>query len=69
MTPAEFKDARKTLGLTQEQFAERLGFGQHGRRQVQRIEKGANVTGPMALAVQFLLSERARQPHPQEGGE
>lgn len=56
MTPAEFKAARKTLGFTGEAMAAALGLGKNGIRTVQRIEAGGIVTGPMALAVAFLLA-------------
>jgi len=58
MTPSEFKSARKALGMTQVEFAAALGLAKSGGRQVQRIEAGASVTGPMSLAVQHLLSIR-----------
>ena len=40
MTPAEeFRAARDTLGMTQQQFADALGF-QRGRQTICDIEKG-----------------------------
>ena len=38
MTPAEFRAARKSLGLTQTQAAAMLGYGQHSR--ISDIETG-----------------------------
>lgn len=58
MTTAEFKEARKTLGMTTVGFAAALGLGRHGKRTIERIEAGANITGPMALAVAHLLANR-----------
>lgn len=60
MTNAEFKAAREKLGMTKIEFARALGFGPHGRNQVRLIEKGANITGPLSLAVKFLLSTHGK---------
>lgn len=57
MTPTEFKAARKTLGFTGERMATALGLGKNGIRTVQRIEAGGVVTGPMALAIAYLLAK------------
>jgi DNA-binding XRE family transcriptional regulator len=60
MTAAEFKRARETLGYTPQQMAAALGLATHGKRTIQRIEnEGATITGPMSLAVQKLLDDRA----------
>lgn len=56
MTPAEFKSARKKMGMTQQNLADALGLGKNGARTVQRIEAGGIVTGPMSLAIANLLS-------------
>jgi transcriptional regulator with XRE-family HTH domain len=41
MTPAAFKEARHTLGLTLSQAAHVLGYdGAHGAQQVRRMESG-----------------------------
>lgn len=59
MTTEEFKAARKTLGLTRPEMAVALGLkGDHSVRTIERLESGGNITGPMALAVKHLLSER-----------
>ena len=60
MTPDEFKGARRSLGLTQKEFAAALRFGKNGARQVARIEAGANVTGPLSIAVEYLLAAQGR---------
>lgn len=59
MTADEFRAIRKRLGLSQAMLAERLGLGANGARTVQRIEKGALITGPMALAIQKLDADHA----------
>lgn len=40
MLPDEVKSARKALGLSQAELAERLGLGPNGKRKVRRWEKG-----------------------------
>ena len=57
MTTAEFKRARKALRMTRPQLAAALGLGKHGDRTILRIEQGANITGPMRLAMQKLLDD------------
>ena len=61
MTSAEFKQARKDLGLTAKALSAVLGLGVHGSRTVQRIEAGGVVTGPMSLAMQKLLDDLPRR--------
>jgi transcriptional regulator with XRE-family HTH domain len=58
MTTDEFRAIRQRLGLSQVALAERLGLGANGARTVQRIEGGAPITGPMALAMQKLDGDR-----------
>lgn len=56
MTPAQFKAARHTLGLTAAQMAERLGLSD--QRSVRRYESGERrVSGPVALLMARLLEE------------
>lgn len=57
MTASEFKKIREGLGLSQSDLATALGLGPNGSRTVQRIEAGANITGPMALAMEKLRDE------------
>ena len=53
MTPAEFRAARKSLGLRQDQLAAVLGFE---RGHISRMETGASPIMPTtALAMQALL--------------
>jgi transcriptional regulator with XRE-family HTH domain len=54
MTAQEFLSIRKYLGLSQRELSDRLGLGEHGNRTVQRIEKGATISGPMSLAMERL---------------
>lgn len=62
MTSSEFKQARLTLGLNKIEFARALGFGPNGRNQVRLIEQGANITGPLSLAVKHLLATLPHNP-------
>lgn len=53
MTPAELREARQTLGLSQDAMAEALSVG---RRNYIRWEMGdARHPGPLELAVKYLL--------------
>jgi transcriptional regulator with XRE-family HTH domain len=61
MTADEVLAARKELGLTQAQFAQALGRGTYGLRQVGRWESGAPVSAAVAVAIQSLLG-RHRNP-------
>jgi len=57
MTPDEFRAIRKSLGLTQEALAERLG--QH-RITISRYERGREPIPPVvALAMQALRDQAA----------
>lgn len=56
MTPAEFRDARKQLGLTQKALAEALRMGKHGWQTISGWENdGATVPGPVSVAMECLL--------------
>ncbi len=58
MTPEQIRKARKTLGLTQAEFAEKLGLGAHGGRTVRRWEAGERtITRRTELMVRVLLEE------------
>jgi len=60
MTPAEFKQARQSLGLTQPEMAEQLGVKP---RTIWGLENQTDdVPRLYALAVAHLLTERT--PHP-----
>jgi DNA-binding XRE family transcriptional regulator len=60
MTTDQFIAARRTLGYTRPEMAVALGLkGDHSVKTIERIEAGANITGPMALAVQKLLDDAA----------
>jgi DNA-binding transcriptional regulator YiaG len=57
MTPAELRDARKRLGLTQHGLAEALRMGRHGWQSVSRWEQDGNtIPGPVQVAVEALLA-------------
>jgi len=47
MTPAEFRDARRSLGLTQRQAAEVLGYGAQTR--IAEIEAGRRNPGESVI--------------------
>ena len=61
MTPAEFRAARKALGLTQKGLAEALRMGKHGWQSVSKWEgdsfEGA-IPGPVQVAMECLLKHR-----------
>lgn len=62
MSGEAFRAARKTLGLTQSQMAERLRLGPNGSRTVRRWEKGEiPVTGPASVAIEMMLESRSWQ--------
>lgn len=47
MTPADFKQARHTLGLTLSQTARLLGYdGNHAMQQVRKMESGERAIRP-----------------------
>lgn len=58
MTTDQFIAARKALGYTRPELAVALGLkGEHSVKTIERLETGANISGPMALAVQKLLDD------------
>lgn len=63
MTAAEFRNARKALGLTQHGLAEALGFGKWGFQTIGKIERGeAPITDRTAAAIRALLAAQAAPP-------
>ena len=57
LSPAEVKEARAVLGLTQMGLAATLRMGENGQRQVRRWEDGeVPVSGPASVAIEALLS-------------
>ncbi len=55
MTPREFRDHRRALGLSTEQLAERLGVDP---RTIRRWQDGSqSVPGPVTMAMAFLLRQ------------
>ena len=66
MTPAEFRAARKALGLSANGMAEALRLGKGGGRTVRRWESGETpVTGPVSVAVELLLRTRRKTSPPE----
>jgi transcriptional regulator with XRE-family HTH domain len=56
MTPVQFKDARKALGLTQKECAKALGL--KTSRAIRQYEAGERqVSGPVAMLVAMLLEQ------------
>jgi DNA-binding transcriptional regulator YiaG len=61
MSPADLRNARKRLGLTQRGLAEALSMGSHGWQSVSKWESDNNergVPGPVSVAVQLLLERQ-----------
>lgn len=59
MTPAAFRAARVSLGLTQAEFAEALGLGAPTR--ISSMENGGTITRQTATMVHALLEIRRLQ--------
>ena len=58
MTPADFRTARKRLGLTQHALAGALRMGKWGFQSVAKWEKGEiPVPGPVQVAVELMLEQ------------
>ena len=61
MTADEFRQARKSLGLSAAKLARALELGAQGGRTVRRWEAGDRpVAGPAAVAVRLMVAMRAR---------
>ena len=58
MTPAEFKEARKTLGLSQQALAEEWGMGKNGGRTIRRWEDDERPMNPIAAYCLTLMVAR-----------
>lgn len=57
MTPVQFKDARKALGLSQNAMADALGL--KTSRAIRQFESGdREVSGPVAKLVDMLLAQK-----------
>ena len=55
MTPAEFKEARQSLGLTAEAFASILGYT--GASYIYKLEGGSKAVTPQAaIAIRAMLA-------------
>lgn len=55
MTPTQFKDARKALGLSQNDMADALGL--KTSRAIRQFESGERqVSGPVAKLMDYLLA-------------
>lgn len=59
MTGDEIRVARKKLGMTQEQLAERMGL--HGKQTISQWERGVRTPqGPSILLLRSLLDAQVR---------
>lgn len=62
MTPAEFRAARKALGLTQKGLAKALRMGAHGWQSISKWESDdltGDIPGPVTVAMECLLHHGA----------
>lgn len=61
MTPADFRNARKALGLSQKEMARALRLSEkNGDRSIRIWEsEGNTVPGPVQVAVEFMLRTKA----------
>ena len=61
MTPAEFRTARKALGLTQKGLAEALRMGRHGWQTISKWEGddfAGTIPGPVQVAMECFARHR-----------
>jgi len=67
MTPVQFKDARKALGLTQKECAKTLGL--KTSRAIRQYQTGERqVSGPVAKLIAMLLEQaNGKDATPQQG--
>ena len=67
MTPTQFKDARKALGLSQNAMAKALGL--KTSRAIRQYQTGERqVSGPVAVLVAMLLEQaNGKKANPQQG--
>lgn len=54
-TGADLKDARIEMGLSLEAMREALRLGENGVAYLRRIERGAEWSGPVSVAVSIML--------------
>ena len=70
MTPAELKEARRHLRLSQGALAKQIGLGSkaqalNGARTVARWESGeSRIPGPVAVLIKIMLQQLAAWPEP-----
>lgn len=58
MTPAEFKEARHKLGLSQAKLAQEWGMGENGGRTIRRWEDGERPMNPVAAYCLRLMVDK-----------
>jgi DNA-binding transcriptional regulator YiaG len=63
MTPADFRNARKALGLSQKEMAKVLRLSEkNGDRSIRIWEsEGNTVPGPVQVAVEFMLERKGNR--------
>lgn len=57
MTPAQFRDARKALGYSQQALADEWGMGDNGGRTIRRWEAGERPMNPIAAYSMKLMQK------------
>ena len=63
MTPQEFKEARRTLGLSASKLAQALKVSDG--RTIRRWEAGdRDIPGPAIVAINFMLKAKRKSPNP-----
>ena len=61
MTPADFRNARKALGLSQKDMAKALRMGTHGWQSISKWESDGfkgSIPGPVQVAMECLLHHK-----------
>ena len=61
MTPAQFKEARRSLGFSCAKLADLWGMGANGGRTIRRWESGERPMNPVAAFALGLMLERKAQ--------
>lgn len=59
MTREQFKQARQSLGLSQQQLSDEWGMGDNGGRTIRRWESGERPLNPVAAYCIQMMLDRA----------
>lgn len=68
MTPIDFRNARKALGLSQKEMAKALRMGTHGWQSISKWESDSfegSIPGPVQVAMECLLHHAPKPEAPQ----